>query len=82
MKEKTSITLSHDLLAKIDRLAGRRQSRSAVIESLLRAYLREHERAQLHARDLEILNHEADRLNLEAEDTLGYQADPLRPEME
>ena len=82
MKEKTSVTLSREVLAKIDRLPGARKSRSAAIEWVLRRYLRQRERAELHARDLEILNREADRLNSEAEDALDYQADPLRGEIE
>lgn len=75
MKEKTSVTLSRDVLAKIDRLAGRKYSRSAVIERALREYLHQRERAAINARDLEILNREADRLNAEADDVLQYQAD-------
>lgn len=82
MKEKTSITLSRDVLTGIDRLAGSKRSRSAVIEGVLRLYLRQRERARIHAHDLEILNREADRLNAEAEETLAYQADPFRPEYE
>ena len=38
MKEKTPITLSHDLLAKIDREVGPKRSRSAVMEQALRDY--------------------------------------------
>jgi hypothetical protein len=53
-----------------------------VIESVLRLYLKQRERARLHAHDLEILNRAAHRLNPEAEETLEYQADPWRPEME
>jgi len=75
MKQKTSITLSREVLTGIDRLAGRKYSRSAVIERALREYLRQRERAAMNARDLEILNREADRLNAEAEDALQYQAD-------
>ena len=75
MKEKTSITLSPEVLAGIDRLAGSKRSRSAVIESVLRLYLRQRQRARIHARDLEILNRAADRLNAEAEDVLKDQAD-------
>lgn len=75
MKEKTSITLSRDVLTGIDRLAGSKRSRSAVIEGVLRLYLRQRERARIHARDLEILNRAADRLNAEAEDVLKDQAD-------
>jgi metal-responsive CopG/Arc/MetJ family transcriptional regulator len=74
MKEKTSITLSSDLLVGIDRLAGSKGSRSAFIERVLRRYLREQARAQAHARDLERINHSADRLNSEAADVLDYQA--------
>jgi metal-responsive CopG/Arc/MetJ family transcriptional regulator len=75
MKEKTSITLSRDLLDGIDRMAGPQGSRSAFIERVLRRYLREHARAQAHARDLERINRAADRLNSEAEDVLDYQAE-------
>jgi metal-responsive CopG/Arc/MetJ family transcriptional regulator len=82
MKEKTSITLSREVLTGIDRLAGSKRSRSAVIEAALRYYLRQRERARIDAHDIEILNREADRLNREAENTLAYQADPFRPEFE
>jgi metal-responsive CopG/Arc/MetJ family transcriptional regulator len=74
MKEKTSITLSSDVLAKVDRLAGSKLSRSAFIERVLRTYLRDRARRKLNARDLQRINAAADRLNAEAEDVLGYQA--------
>jgi metal-responsive CopG/Arc/MetJ family transcriptional regulator len=73
MKEKTSITLSTDVLAGIDRLAGSKRSRSAVIEYALRRYLTERTRARIQARDLEQLNRAADELNAEAADVLDYQ---------
>ena len=73
MKEKTSITLSKDLLARVDRVAGPKQSRSAFIEGVLRKYLRDRQRAKIDARDLDLLNQAADRLNVEAEDVLEYQ---------
>jgi metal-responsive CopG/Arc/MetJ family transcriptional regulator len=73
MKEKTSITLSTDVLADIDRLAGSKHSRSAFIESVLRRYLREKQRARIHAQDLDRINRAADQLNSEAADVLGYQ---------
>ena len=47
MKEKTSITLSHDVLIRIDRLAGSKQSRSAFIEHVLRTYLQKQARAAI-----------------------------------
>jgi metal-responsive CopG/Arc/MetJ family transcriptional regulator len=74
MKEKTSITLSKDVLADVDRVAGSGQSRSAFIERVLRGYLCQREKAALQALDLERINRAADRLNSEAEDVLSYQA--------
>jgi metal-responsive CopG/Arc/MetJ family transcriptional regulator len=81
MKEKTSITLSKEVLTGIDRIAGSKQSRSAFIESVLRQHLRERARARRDEREIAIINRNADRLNREAEDGLEYQA-PLaeRPE--
>lgn len=73
MKQKTSITLSSDVLAQVDRLAGSQLSRSGVIEAVLRAYFREKERKKLNQRDLERINAAADRLNTEAADVLEYQ---------
>ena len=74
MKEKTSITLSGDILTAIDRLAGTKQSRSAFIECVLREFLRERARAAAQARDLERINAAAQRLNAEAADVMEYQA--------
>jgi metal-responsive CopG/Arc/MetJ family transcriptional regulator len=73
MKEKTSVTLSKAVLAGIDRLAGSKQSRSAFIEAVLAQYLRQQTRAQVEARDLELINKHADELNEEVEDVLRYQ---------
>lgn len=73
MKEKTSITLSSEVLASIDRLAGSKISRSAFIEWVLRNYLAERSRRAAHARDLQRINAAADRLNAEAADVLEYQ---------
>jgi len=78
MKEKTSVTLSKEVLAGIDRVVGSKrgskQSRSAFIEAVLRQQLRKQARAKIEARDLELINQAADELNAEAEDVLGYQA--------
>jgi metal-responsive CopG/Arc/MetJ family transcriptional regulator len=78
MKEKTSITLSKEILAGIDRMAGSKkagskQSRSAFIEAVLARYLRQQARAQIEARDLELINNAADELTEEVEDVLRYQ---------
>ena len=74
MKEKTSITLSKDVLGELDRLAGTKYSRSALIERVLRKYFRERTRGALHARDLQRINQAADELSAEAMDVLDYQA--------
>lgn len=74
MKEKTSITLSPDVLHGLDRLAGTTRSRSALIEEILRQHIREQAKAERRARDLAILNRYADELNRNAEDGLDDQA--------
>lgn len=74
MKEKTSVTLSPEILVRIDRLAGTKRSRSAVIEDVLRQFLREQARAERRARDIAILNKYADELNRQALDGLDEQA--------
>jgi metal-responsive CopG/Arc/MetJ family transcriptional regulator len=74
MKEKTSVTLSAEALSEIDRMAGSKSSRSAVIDDVFRQRRRDRIRAERGARDLAILNKFADELNAEAEDVLCYQA--------
>jgi len=73
MKEKTSITLSKDVLMRIDKLAGSKQSRSAFIEQVLRTYLIKRARTAAEARDLQLINAAADRLNSELDDVMDYQ---------
>jgi metal-responsive CopG/Arc/MetJ family transcriptional regulator len=74
MKEKTSITLSKEVLTGIDRAAGSKQSRSAFIEAILQQYLRQRARAQRDARDIELISRHAAQLNCDAEDGLEDQA--------
>ena len=73
MKEKTSITLSKEILTGIDRMAGSKQSRSAFIEAVLARYLRQQTRVEIEARDFELIDKAADELNEEVEDVLRYQ---------
>ena len=75
VKAKTSITLSEDLLAEIDRLAGPSKNRSAVIERAVRELVASEARRLRDTRDLEILDKHAARLNREAADVLSYQVD-------
>jgi metal-responsive CopG/Arc/MetJ family transcriptional regulator len=73
VRVKTSITLPQDLLARIDRLDS---NRSAFVERAARAYLARLERARREARDIQIINRNAERLNAEAMDVLEYQRVP------
>jgi len=74
MKEKTSITLSSDVLAEVDRNAGSKASRSAFIEQVLREYFKAKVREAIHARDLELINAHADYLSRESQQLDEYQA--------
>jgi metal-responsive CopG/Arc/MetJ family transcriptional regulator len=74
MKEKTSITLSSDVLTQVDRTAGSKASRSAFIESVLREYFKAKVREAINARDLELINAHADYLVRESHELDEYQA--------
>ncbi|MGH9426929.1 MAG: ribbon-helix-helix domain-containing protein [Terriglobia bacterium] len=77
MRTKTSITLPESLLASIDQHAGSfDNNRSAFIEAAVRALITNIERSMQDARDIEIINREADRLNREAEEVLSFQGIP------
>ena len=76
MKVKTSVTLSDDLLKAIDEYSGPRKNRSEFIEKALRNYISQAIRERQNAKDLEIINRKADRLNVEAADVLSYQVIP------
>jgi metal-responsive CopG/Arc/MetJ family transcriptional regulator len=75
MKKRISVTLSKDLLARIDLEIGPGGSRSAFIEKELILYFQKLERDEINARDVELINANADYLNAEMEDVLRYQAD-------
>lgn len=76
MKIKTSVTLAEDLLKAIDEQSGPHKSRSDFIEKAVRTYIAQAVRDRKNARDLEIINRQADRLNQEANDVLTYQVIP------
>ena len=73
MKTKTSITLSEDVIKAMDKLSGQYKNRSEFVELAVRNYIAQLIRKQRNARDLEIINQRADRLNAEALDVLAYQ---------
>lgn len=76
MKIKTSVTLAEDLLKAIDEQSGPHKSRSDFIEKAVRVYISQAIRDRKNARDLDIINRQADRLNQEAKDVLSYQVIP------
>lgn len=73
MRIKTSITLPDDLLRSLDRAAGGLTNRSRAIEQAVRDMLDAKARADRDARDVDLINRHADRLNDEAADVLDYQ---------
>jgi metal-responsive CopG/Arc/MetJ family transcriptional regulator len=79
MKVKTSITLSQDLLRAADVLAPQYGSRSELMETALRAFIDDLERRRRDALDADILDRQAERMNAEAREVLGYQADLATP---
>jgi len=76
MKVKTSITLSEDLIDAIDKRSGQFKNRSDFIETAMRFYIGRIIIEEQNARDLDIINRQADRLNQEAIDVLAYQVIP------
>lgn len=74
MKIKTSLSLSDELISRIDGLGGRK-NRSEFIERAVWDYLERQIRRAQDLKDLEIINKNARKLNQEAEDVLSFQAD-------
>lgn len=72
MKEKTSVSLSTDVLERIGEVdpGG---NRSEFIETAVRYYLARREKETRDYRDLAMINERASRLNDEAADSLKYQ---------
>ena len=75
MKMKTSITLEKEVVTAVEETAREGESRSQVIERLLRQSLAVRERDAIDKRDRNIINAHADELNEEAVDVLGYQVE-------
>ncbi len=74
MKRKTSLTLSGDLIARIDKLAGSKVSRSSYIEQILRDFVDGRAQARKDAREIAAINRHAAPLNAEMSDALSFQA--------
>jgi metal-responsive CopG/Arc/MetJ family transcriptional regulator len=73
MKVKTSVTLSDELVKAIDQYGQNYKNRSDFIEAAIWAFIKQMIRNEQNARDIEIINRNADRLNAEALDVLAYQ---------
>lgn len=74
MKMKTSLSLSEDLVAALDRLAGPDVSRSSFVENILRDFVEGRAQARRIARETAALNRHAAQLNEEMQDVLSFQA--------
>ena len=74
-KVKTTITISADVLEKTDTFAKDYRNRSEFVEKALCELISKLERGRREARDIEIINKNAEELNKEAMDVLDYQVD-------
>jgi metal-responsive CopG/Arc/MetJ family transcriptional regulator len=74
MKLKTSLTLSEDLIASIDKITSPSVSRSAFIERILRDFVDARAQERRNARDSAAISRHAKKLNAEMEDALGFQS--------
>ncbi len=75
MKQKTSLTLSEDVMAGLKKSARRGESRSETVNRLLRERMADKSAQAARAREVEQINRHADALNAEAVDVLSYQGD-------
>lgn len=75
MKVETTVALSEDLVAALERRLQDPRDLSAIVEAALRAYLARPRRGD-DAGDLEIINAHSAELNEEAADVLEYQVIP------
>jgi metal-responsive CopG/Arc/MetJ family transcriptional regulator len=71
-EEEDFNNVSLNVLARIDKLAGSKRSRSVVIERAIRNELRQQSSSVDEVYELELINNAADQLNIEAADVLEY----------
>jgi metal-responsive CopG/Arc/MetJ family transcriptional regulator len=76
MKLKTSITLSQEVLAAVDRIAGKNGNRSAVIENAVIDYVARRAIAARDKRDRDLLDRHAEALNRETAELMEFQSEP------
>ena len=73
MKVKTSVTLSEEILARIEENLDQSGNRSQFIETAVLYYLKQCQKSLRDTQDLSILNKNHIHLNREAEETLEFQ---------
>lgn len=73
-RRKTTVTLPEELLQEVDEMSKEYRSRSEFIEIVLRGFMAQRKREERDARDLAIINANADRLNADVEDLLDFVA--------
>jgi metal-responsive CopG/Arc/MetJ family transcriptional regulator len=74
MREKTSVSLTKELLLEITRVAGKKANRSEFLEAAAWDRISLLRRRRREARDRAILDRRSKPLNVEALDVLEYQA--------
>jgi metal-responsive CopG/Arc/MetJ family transcriptional regulator len=74
MKIKTSVSISLDVLKKVDALSKPHSNRSEFIETAVRRFIEQLKKERRNADDLAIINRNYKRLNQEASAVLEYQA--------
>lgn len=75
MREKTSVSLTRELLLEIRRVAGPKVNRSKFLEAAAWDRVALLRRRRREARDRVVLNRGSKSLNAEALDVLEYQGD-------
>lgn len=74
-KIETTFSISIKILEKTDALANKFGGRSEFVEQALQEFILKLEKSEREAKDIEIINQNADELNEEAMDVLDYQFD-------
>ena len=74
MREKTSVSLTKELLLEITRVVGKKSNRSEFLEAAAWDRISLLRRRRREARDRAVLDRRSKSLNAEALDVLEYQA--------
>ena len=75
IKQKTSVTLSEDVLSGLKKAKRQGESRSQTVDRLLRERMADAAAVQARAHEIEQINRHVEALNAEALDVLTYQGE-------